>query len=820
MWMISRCMVLITGLPSRRHFARCLTSSEITHFISNRANAFSSSRKSISWGLWCRGKGLAMQSSKVEAIRNWEEPTSVKGVQRFSGFANFYRRFIPQFAKVTKPLTDLTKKGQDFRWTLEGSRAFEDLKALFTTEPVLRHFASDRPIYLETDASDFAVAGVASQYFDTNGEQLLHPVGYFSKRMNPAERNYDVHDKELLAIMLCLNQWHYQILDNDHPLEVITDHRNLETFQLKKQLNRRQMRWQERIVWYTLRIRYRPGKQGGKADALMRRDDYHPGRGASLMQGQEPANFSVLLPAEMFGGDLTEEEVNVRWVMGGETLTDKLRDGLRTCGSSFPLWRRAMWPTITAPEYSRAANVDVAWTAEGLLLWKGRYVVPDYNDARLQVLENRHDSPVAGHPGENKTLELVSRDYFWPGLRQDVQGFVKTCHACARNKARRHAPYGTLKTLELPSRPWEDLSMDLIEGLPLAHSRDSILVIVDRFSKMALFIPTDRKLTAKTLADLYLTHVFSKWGKPKSIVSDRGSEFTSKFWKEFTTLLDIKSRFSTAYHPQTDGQTERVNQELERYLRHYTSYLQDDWDTWLPVAEFAYNNSVHSATGITPFFACLGYHPSFDVCDPGSATDSPAGRQRVADMAELWSVVREALQDAAERAAKHTDARRILPPPLAVGDGVLVRSKNIMTKRPSKKLDCKYYGPFPIIGRIGTHAFRLRLPPVLRIHDVFHIDTLEPAPPKSDIKNRREDPPGPVESADGAYEVEKVLDSEYRGKMRTDGTRKVWYCVKWLGYEGEADETTWEPEESVAGATARVKEFHRRYPTKPRGRGL
>jgi hypothetical protein len=143
-----------------------------------------------------------------------------------------------------------------------------------------------------------------------------------------------------------------------------------------------------------------------------------------------------------------------------------------------------------------------------------------------------------------------------------------------------------------------------------------------------------------------------------------------------------------------------------------------------------------------------------------------------------------------------------------------------MTKRPSKKLDCKYYGPFPIIGRIGTHAFQLKLPPVLRIHDVFHIDTLEPAPPKSGIKNRREEPPGPVESADGAYEVEKVLDSEYRGKLRKDGTRKVWYCVKWLGYDGEADETTWEPEEAVAGAVARVKEFHRRYPTKPRGRDL
>jgi hypothetical protein len=221
-----------------------------------------------------------------------------------------------------------------------------------------------------------------------------------------------------------------------------------------------------------------------------------------------------------------------------------------------------------------------------------------------------------------------------------------------------------------------------------------------------------------------------------------------------------------------------------------------------------------------PFFACLGYNPSFDVNEPGPATDSPGGHQRVLEMSELWKVVEAALKEAARWAAKHTDVKRILPPPLAVGDDVLVRSKNIATKRPSKKLDCKYYGPFCIVERIGTHAFRLKLPASLKIHDVFHIEVLEPAPPQSGIKNRRAEPPGPVKSAEGAYEVEKVLDSEYRGKMRKDGTRKVWYCVKWLGYDGEVDETTWEPEESLMAVRVRVAEFHRRYPTKPRGRGL
>jgi hypothetical protein len=149
-----------------------------------------------------------------------------------------------------------------------------------------------------------------------------------------------------------------------------------------------------------------------------------------------------------------------------------------------------------------------------------------------------------------------------------------------------------------------------------------------------------------------------------------------------------------------------------------------------------------------------------------------------------------------------------------------VRSKNIATKRPSKKLDCKYYGPFRIGERIGIHAFRLKLPASLKIHDVFHIDVLEPAPPQSYLRNRRAETPGPAESAEGVYEVERVLDSEYRGKTWKDGTRKVWYCVKWLGYDGEADEMAWEPEESLMAVWARVKDFHRRYPTKPRGRGL
>jgi transposase InsO family protein len=770
--------------------------------------------------------GIAMQNSKVDAIKTWPPPRNVKEVQRFLGFANFYRRFIPNFAKICKPLTELTKKTVEWKWGSEESEAFNGLKTLFTQEPVLKHFDPTRKIYMETDASDFAIAAVVSQQVpvveDGVEKLVLHPVGFFSRRMKPAEINYTVHDKELLAIMEGFLQWNFQIRDNEHPIEVITDHRNLEYFLEKKQLNRRQARWCETLSDYWFRIRYRPGEKGNKPDALSRRADLHPGKGASMMRGENPGNFTSLLQHEHFGEDLKDEDphelfdripqnstqesnqpVRLRAARTEEeTLEDKLRKGIWEDESVRPLVEKGLrLVRLSAGETPPTEEPDIGWTENGLLLHRRKFVVPNQHDARLQVLQNRHDSPVAGHPGEHKTWELVSRDYFWPGMNKDIEDFLRTCNDCQRNKTRRHKPYGMLKSLPIPEKPWSDITMDLIEGLPESEGHDSILVVVDRLTKTVVYSPTSRKMTAKDLATIFIKDVFSKHGIPRTIVSDRGSEFTSQFWREFTALLGIDSRFSTAFHPTTDGQTEHVNQDLEHYLRQMVCYAQDNWVSLLPMAEFVHNNTKHSSIGMTPFFADHGYHPTFDINVPATVATSPAGHDRAKDLEEVHEYLRKSIQNAQERAAKYFDKKHMDPPEIKVGGEVFLNGKNITMYRPSGKLDCKYYGPFKVKEQISSHAFRLELPDKMRIHNVFHVDMLEKAPAASDIPNRKVAPPGPVETDNGEeYHVEEIVDMRKRG-------RSLQYLVRWKGYQDAADYETWAKPADLKNAQEELNNF-------------
>jgi transposase InsO family protein len=452
---------------------------------------------------------------------------------------------------------------------------------------------------------------------EVNGvkRMLLHPCGYFSRRMTGAELNYTVHDKELLAIIESIVQWHYQFRDNEYPVDVVTDHRNLEYFMEKRQLGRRHARWWVFLNEYRLVIRYRPGIKAIRPDALSRREDYHPEKGSSLLQSENPGNFTALLP-QGWGPDVTEDFLLQRSLHVRETKTvggnleRKLREGvlvdetlrkLHQLGRSVIRWR---------PDGVYGNAPHVGWSRSGLLCYQGRFAVPDYKNARLQILQNRHDTKATGHPGETKTRELVTRTYWWPRMTEDIRDYVQACYiTCVRSKAKRHAPYGLLKSLPIPTRPWDDITMDFITGLPESQGYDSVLIILDRLTKMAIYLPTTKRVTAEDLARLYVQHVFSKHGIPKTIVSDRGTQFDSAFWREFIKILGADSRYSTAYHPQTDGQTERVNQELESYLRSYISFLQDDWVDYLPMAEFARNNSVNSTTKVTPFFANHGYHP-------------------------------------------------------------------------------------------------------------------------------------------------------------------------------------------------------------------
>ena len=305
--------------------------------------------------------------------------------------------------------------------------------------------------------------------------------------------------------------------------------------------------------------------------------------------------------------------------------------------------------------------------------------------------------------------------------------------------------------------------MDFIETLPLSNGHDSILVIVDRLTKQGIFIPTHSTCSSEDLAKLFVIHVFSKHGVPRHTTSDRGSEFVSRFTRSLAELLDIQPHFTSGYHPEGDGQTERLNQTLEQYLRIYCNYQQDNWSSLLPLAEFAYNNAPSETTGVSPFFANKGYNPNMTI-HPERDIASAKARDFAVDLDELHQTLKDEISRAQTRYQKSADAGHIAAPVFKPGQKVMVKANFFRTTRPSKKLSDKYLGPYEVIARPSRQSYTIRLPREFRsVHPVFHVSMLEPAP-EDTIPNRTRPPSPPI-----------IIDVSHPGQtpLSSTGTRAL-----------------------------------------------
>jgi hypothetical protein len=751
-------------------------------------------------GYLVSASGVKMDPKKVSSVVDWPEPSSVRDLQIFLGFANFYRRFIRGFSKVAAPLTRLFKKDHPFVFDGPARQAFCQLKYAFTTAPVLAHFQPDRPSTIETDASDFAIAAVLSQ---PDADGVLHPVAFHSRKLTAAELNYEIYDKEMLAIIVAVREWRAYLEGAAHPFIVYTDHRNLEYFTTTKVLNRRQSRWAELLANYNFKIVYRPGTSMGKPDAMSRRHDFSEGSKAS----DAPPRM-LLKPGQLQLFAVSSHAVN------GES---QLVSDIRASQPQDPKLQRLL-PFLRDPGIPRDNVIQHDLTGfsfrDGLVLCNGLVYVPDDDAIKLKVLRQCHDSVSAGHFGQAKTFEMVTRDFYWPRLRRFVNRYVSTCDACARAKTPRHKPHGFLVPLAVPARPWSSISMDFVVALPPSPSdNDAILVVVDRFTKMAHFSATKTTADAADVARLFLQDVYRLHGLPADIVSDRDKIFTSNFWRHLLAILDVQPNMSTAFHPQTNGQTERVNQVLEQYLRIFCNYQQDNWQELLPLAEFAYNNAAHASTGKSPFFANQAYHPNcVTTVSPRAANSTnPAADDLTKSLRDVHKQLALDLAEAAANHARFYDRKVKEAPPFKIGDQVWLLRRNIKTARPSDKLDHKRLGPYPIKDKIGRAAFRLQLPASMRIHPVFHVSLLEPVH-LNDIPGRVQDPAPPVVVDDHEeFEVEEVLDSRVRyGKLQ--------YLIHWKDWP--ISSRTWEPQANLANAPDLVDKFHRTYPDKPHPRNL
>jgi len=580
-----------------------------------------------------------------------------------------------------------------------------------------------------------------------------------------------------------MKQWRHYLEGANHKVLIQRDHKNLEYFQTSKVLSRRQARWAEILSSYDFVIEHLEGKKNS-ADGPSRRPDHeisYERQIARLLATTTVQPYDHLLLA-------------IKAAQGTDSLA--ISNKLKITDT----------PIIGNLEAKIAGESQWRLIA-GALNYEGRIYVPEALQSK--VISLFHDNPESGHFGALTTAELVSRDFDGPAMDATIRKYVAGCELCHRIKAPRHARHGLNMPLPPPSRPWEGVTMDFVTDLPrsTASGYTGILVIVDRLTKMATYLPSRKDIDSPELARMFFEHMMCKHGVPDNIVTDRGKEFTSRFWDRVCSHLSINHRLSTAFHPQTDGQKERQNQTMEQYLRAFCNYEQVNWVELLPPAELAYNNSFHHSTRMTPFWANYHYHPTMQFKPP----KEPSFRSQI--QADTWvegleethRLLRENLEEAQARQSKYAGGKDIT---FKVGEKVWLSTQHFQTTQPSKKLDYKCTGPYAVRKVISKNAYQLDLPNTMRNHNVFHMSLLvRYTPPVAGQPVSERYPVVVDDSAEEEWEIEQLLDSKLR-------YRKLQYLVQWASYNYLR--TSWEPAENLGNAQELVDEFHREQPNKPR----
>jgi hypothetical protein len=458
-------------------------------------------------------EGVKVDPNKIKAMMDWPIPKTLKNLRGFLGLIGYYRKFVQNYGRIATPLMELTKKDA-FSWTPEATKDFEQLKEVMCKAPVLTTPDFTKTFIVECDALGNGIGVVLMQ----EGR----PLAFESRPLKGRDLHKPIYEKEMMAILHALKKWHPYLIGRH--FKVKTDHDSLKYFLEQRLSSEEQQKWVTKILGYDFEIVYKKGKQNVVADALSRKDE----------------DVEAFLCAILI--------IQPDWII-------EARDE----------WKNdeKVWTLIQRLQQDSSASDTFTWKNDSLW-YKDRLYLCKNSQLKQKVLLELHTSPVGGHSGFLKTYHRVKKDFFWDGLKTNVQRFVAECVVCQQNKVETIKTPGLLQPLSIPSQRWEEVSMDFITGLPKSEGKSVIMVIVDRLTKYAHFCALSHPFKASTVSTTFMETVQKLHGSPKIIVSDRDPIFTGHFWTKLFSCLGTQLAHSSSYHPQSDGQTEIVKKCLGR----------------------------------------------------------------------------------------------------------------------------------------------------------------------------------------------------------------------------------------------------------------
>ena len=731
---------------------------------------------------------------KVKVISTWQEPDSNAELQSFLGAINYFARMIDRYAERAAPLTSIMSEKWSTHnkaeyWTELHSKAFIDLRQALTSTPILALPQPGLPYALQTDASDMATGGVLYQELPS-GDRVV--IAYISHKFNKTERNWPVHERELYGLVHALKKYRHYLMGEHFVYE--GDHKPLQWIRTQRHLSPKQARWLETLESFDWHFKHVPGKELKVPDAISRAnlshnddddidgvcsmemvDDGSSGLleyllavspdGTRLAYDQQPHLRETLIRIELDADNPRAPHVDIQAMLDNPTICpiddndpavrvdvdDAQHNNTTAVGDVFIMsdWRHRLGLAYQRDGLARRVLAGEEsdpkyFTHKGFILRKDDtqnafpviYVPAAAVDIQKDILHEYHDAYVGGHLSAPKTYEKARRSFYWINMKESVEAYVKSCDRCQRAKRRTTAQAGTPVPYAIPEQPFEVVAMDMKDKLPLTQNgHNAAWVVIDKLTRRAHIIPCHNTCTSSDLAQMFFDNVVRHWGVPHKIISDRDPRMTAEFWSELWKLVGTKLNMSTADHPQTDGSAERYIGTMMGMVRAFAHKNAKDWDMYIGALEFAYNDSVHSSTGHTPFQLSIGRDPSLPVTMMlhgviqrpalySTDDDTVDPSMYLFRHAALLNRAKQQLRRKAETQTYNLLQRAAQPVKYNPGDYVWLEVSQVHTALGS--MDARREGPYEVIRQVGHNAYELEFGPTSRRHRVINEDRLSP----------------------------------------------------------------------------------------------